>query len=555
MIFVLRTFQFASLQSELESSRYGNVMTFDCIVIGSGFGGAITACRLAEAGYKVLILERGRRWKKEEYPSVTEKDWIWDNENPAELNGWIDLRKFPDMAVIQGAAVGGGSLIYANISTEATPAIFQQGWTANINYAELKSYYDAVAKFMNVRPVPDNQWPERTKLMKEGAEKIGHGDRFRLLDLAVTFDDDLTLDSENPPDKSQAKIIENAQGVKQGTCVHLGLCDAGCPVDAKNTLDLNYIPWAEKHGAEVRPNHIVNNIMPITGGYEVHFDEIKNQQLESGSATARIVIVAAGSLGSTELLLRCRDIHKSLPNISEHALGVGWSSNGDFLTPAFYTHRKVSPGIGPTITSTIDFLDRSQNGESFWIEDGGIPDLLGYYLQGAVGSLSRGNFLMSFIQNELRRREAFRNVMPWFAQGVDGGDGKLMLKYRHELLGLHFSDARVLHLEWDIARSESVINSIVKMHKKLSEATDGTPLVPPGWTFLKDLITPHPLGGCRLGDTAQDGVVDHKGEVFGYKNLYVADAAIIPTPLGVNPSRTIGALAERIAKIIKDEGR
>ena len=99
------------------------------------------------------------------------------------------------------------------------------------------------------------------------------------------------------------------------------------------------------------------------------------------------------------------------------------------------------------------------------------------------------------------------------------------------------------------------MNAIVNRHKELSDKTGGTPIVPPGWTLSHDLITPHPLGGCNMGDTADNGVVNHKGEVFGYKNLYVADGAIIPTALGVNPSRTIGALAERIAKNIADEGR
>jgi cholesterol oxidase len=112
-----------------------------------------------------------------------------------------------------------------------------------------------------------------------------------------------------------------------------------------------------------------------------------------------------------------------------------------------------------------------------------------------------------------------------------------------------------LDLKWEIARSQEVIDATVKMHKRLSDATGGVPIVPPTWSLAKDLVTPHPLGGCNMGDTPQHGVVNHKGEVFGYKNLYVADAAIIPEALGVNPSRTIGALAERIAKLIASEAR
>jgi len=530
-------------------------MNFDVIVIGSGFGGAITACRLAEAGYKVLILERGRRWDKTTYPSVTNKDWVWKHEAPELFNGWADLRVFPNMSVIQGAAVGGGSLIYANISTEAKPDIFQSPWPPEITYNELKPHYDAVAQFMNVQKVPENQWPERTRLMRDGANAINEGQRFKLLDLAVSFDPNLNFAPNDPPAINQPQTFINAQGRKQAFCTHLGVCDAGCPIDAKNTLDLTYIAQAENKGAEVRALHVVKTIEPVSGGYRVHFDRLHNGQRIGGQETARLVIVAAGSLGSTEMLFRCRDQHKTLPNISQF-LGHNWSSNGDFLTPAMYPSRNISPSKGPTITSTIDFLDRSQEGQSFWIEDGGIPDLLSYYVQAQFkrswfGSL-HNDVLVNFINQSLQRRNAFGNIMPWFAQGVDAADGQLQFKRQWWQFGL---GPKRLQLRWDIAKSRPVFEAIVRMHKRLSEATGGEPMVSPTWTVFQDLITPHPLGGCNLGTSATNGVVSHKGEVFGYQNLYVADAAIIPTALGVNPSRTIGALAERIAAHIIADGR
>lgn len=528
-------------------------MNYDVIVIGSGFGGAITACRLAEAGYKVLILERGRRWANTNYPRQEGDAWTWNHECPERENGWLDLRVFEHMSVAQGAAVGGGSLIYASISCEAPPNVFEVStWPEEISYVELKPYYDMVAKFMNVQRIPENQWPTRMKLMQEAAGKIGRTDRFKPLELAVSFDPEWSYALPDAHNRAQSKRFTNQQGVEQGYCIHLGNCDIGCEVDAKNTLDRNYIPVAEKKGAQVRPLHLVTNIEPLAAGYRVSYDEIKNGARIPGSETARIVVVAAGSLGSTELLLRCRDLNGSLPNLSQF-LGRDWSSNGDFLTPAFYADRIIAPTKGPTISSAINFEDGSEGGERFWIEDGGVPNLLADYflkkIQDPPQNL-RAKVLIDSLQHLLRNSDPFKNVMPWFAQGVDAANGVFSLKRPWWFFG-----PRRLHLQWEIARSQAVINAVVKMHERLSQATGGVPLVPPTWSIAHDLVTPHPLGGCNMGDTPAHGVVNHKGEVFGYKNLYVADAAIIPEALGVNPSRTIGALAERIAKFIAAEGR
>jgi cholesterol oxidase len=526
-------------------------MDFDAIVIGSGFGGAITACRLAEANYKVLILERGRRWDKTNYPRQAGDQWLWNNDHPEKEQGWLDLHVFPHMSVATGAAVGGGSLIYANISCEAPAAAFDAGWPKEVTYAELKPHYDTVAKFMNVQEVPGNQWTNRMKLMKEAADKTGAGARFKQLELAVSFDPGFTYDQPNPFNVINSKRFVNDQGIEQGTCVHLGNCDIGCDADAKNTLDRNYIPWAEKHGAEVRPLHLVTDLQPVDGGYKVSFDRLENGARISGSQTARIVIVSAGSLGSTELLLRCREINGTLPNISPF-LGRNWSSNGDFLTPAFYDKRAVDPSIGPTITCAIDFLDRSSGGQSFWIEDGGFPNFLIDYLNrldSAPITNAAAKLLLDAFRHLLQGDEPFRNVMPWFAQGVDAANGTLSI--HHSLL----TGEPCLNLAWDIGKSKQAIDAIVAMHLKLAAATGGHPIVPPTWSLLHSLVTPHPLGGCGMGDTPLNGVVNHAGEVFNYKNLYVIDAAIIPEALGVNPSRTIGALAERCASIIRAEAR
>jgi cholesterol oxidase len=264
-----------------------------------------------------------------------------------------------------------------------------------------------------------------------------------------------------------------------------------------------------------------------------------------GSESAPIVIVAAGSLGSTELLLRCRDETGSLPNVSDR-LGRGWSSNGDFLTPAFHLGRDVNPTQGPTIASAINFQDGSQAGQHFWIEDGGLPNLAAAFLAAKASDPAIGfklKLTLQAMQMFLREHEPFRNIMPWFAQGADAADGRLRLEAAPD-------GSRRLQLDWDVTASRRVIDEIVSMHKRLATASGGVPLVPITWTLFRDLITPHPLGGCNMGQTRDTGVVNHRGEVFGHPNLFVADGAIIPEALGVNPSRTIAALAERIAELI-----
>jgi cholesterol oxidase len=532
----------------------------NAIVIGSGFGGAVTGWRLTEAGYKVMILERGRHWtydrtdtKLTPYPRVGDDigRWIWDHSCPERLHGWIDFRVFPKMTVVQGAGVGGGSLIYANVSVRAPRSSFATGWPAGFDWCnELEPHYQTVGEMLNVMEVPVNQWSGRTWLLKEAAEKLGQPDRFKPLELAVYFGDQPLDWKKEPVEPDNPQFRENKYKVKQAPCYHRGQCDIGCPVNARNTLDTNYLAAAREKGASIRPLHLVSHIEPTDGGYRVHYRNLENSR--AGSLTAEIVILAAGSLGSTELLLRSRDVTRTLPRVSAR-LGRGWSSNGDFLTPAYYSHRDVYPSTGVTISSVIDFLDGSRNGQHFWVQDGGLPDLLASTLK-ALGSQAprwlRAIHLLDFLKVFLARSDPAHHVMPWFAQGVDASNGTLRLKRCCWLFG-----PKRLHLDWDTRKSQPLFDEILRTHKELAELTGGRPEPSLAYTLFGDLITPHPLGGCNMGTTEADGVVDEAGQVFNYPNLYVADGAVIPRAIGVNPSRTIAAVAERTARRIVEKGK
>lgn len=531
---------------------------FDAVIIGSGFGGAVSACRLAEHGMKVLVLERGRRWAPQAGPGVTAypradgDPWLWDEDEPGFLNGWADLRTFGDMAVAAGAGVGGGSLIYANISVEAKPEVFQRGWPPDISYEALAPYYRRVGAMLDVQELPDNQLTERYKLMQEGAQKCGWGERFRKLSLAVSFDPDFSYAREDACSDRHSKTYINRQGREQGTCVHCGNCDIGCQVKAKNTLDLNYLAVAEDRGAEIRPLHRVIMLEPLGSGYRVHYDRIDPDThcLQRGTVTAQRVLLGAGSIGTTELLLRCRDEYKTLPDLSAR-LGHGWAFNGDFVTPTFYADRRVAPTRGPTITCAIDLLDYAADGQALFIEDGGVPDLAAEFVRRRVKRAGQWSWLGGLGKRGERRlwrelgkviddADPLGNMMPWFGQGVDAADGRLYLGR------LWYAPwRRTLRMAWDYRRSEAVVEAMVATHCKLSTATGGEPCVPATWTYLRNLVTPHPLGGCNMGVTAANGVVDSFGRVFGHANLFVMDGAMVPRAIGLNPSRTIAALAER----------
>jgi cholesterol oxidase len=511
----------------------------DYVIIGSGFGGAVAACRLARRGREVLVLERGRRWAPADFPRRYGDAWLWSHSRPERCHGWIDMRVMDQMTVVQGAGVGGGSLIYANVSIDAEPEAFASGWPSAITHDALKPYYERVADMLRPERIADNQLTERFKLMREAADAIGEGQRFRKLELAISFDPDWTYEDPDRFDTAKVNTFVNAHGKVQGRCRHLGLCDIGCPIGAKNTLDFNYLAAAEADGATIQPLSLVSHVSNLGSAWRVHYERLEDGRREEAFVDAKRVIVAAGSLGSTEILLRSRDQYRTLTRLPR-ALGHGWSSNGDFLTPAYYPGRRIAPTEGPTITAAVDFLDGSEKGARFFVEDGGFPNVLTRLL--GLGAPARAWLALRHL------RYAPDYIMPWFGQGYDGGDGRLYLG-RSALAPWR----RCLKMDWNPERSIASIQGLADMHVKLSRATNGKPLPVLAWKYLRSLITPHPLGGCNMAMAGAAGVVDDECRVHGHDGLFVMDGSVIPRPLGLNPSKTIAAVAERaVATLIAE---
>ena len=518
---------------------------FDVIVIGSGFGGAIMARRLAEGGMRVLVLERGRRWEPSEYPRQPGDAWVFNANHPARHHGWLDMRFFPGMTVAQAAGVGGGSLTYSSVAVEARPDVFATGWPAEITYDELKPHYDTVAREMDLQVIPDGQLPRRFEIARDAARNLGHAARFAKAPLAVSFNPDWNYQLEDPFDHKHSRQFTNAHGQRQGTCIHLGNCDIGCDVRAKNGLDVNYIPRAEQRGAEVRPLHVVRSIEPVDGKYRVVFDRIEHGRLVRGDETAERVVLAAGSLGSTELLLRCRDQYRHIAGPQQHA------RHGLERQRQLHLDGRVSAGRA---RQAIDRTDHHQHAglpdggfrnQRFVVEDDGFPNVLLGAIRAHMDGRVRtpfGRHLLAELEAHLRDDTPLRNLMLWLGAGADAADGRLSLSRRWFMPW-----KRVMKLAWKVDASMPVLHAMEAMHTSLTEATAGRPRAMPTWSLLKSLLTLHPLGGCRMGTSAATGVVDHLGRVFGYPNLIVADGAIVPTPTVRNPSHTIAALAERMA--------
>src|SRR5436190_12189325 len=270
--------------------------SFDAIVVGSGFGGGVAACRLAEAGRSVCLLERGRRFEREDFIDEPGRasELLWHRSvNPG---GMFDVRLLRDVVVITAAGVGGGSLVYANVQLRAPDDVFSSGWPASITRAALDPWYDKTEDALQPRSTPDD--PPLNKVRAFAATGARAGKEAVRLPLAVHFG----------PDR-----MHPFSGVAQQGCQNLGRCDIGCPVHAKNTVDITYVARAEQHGAEVRPLHLVTGLQPPAdagGMWRLTYKNLGDGP--DGALEAPLVVLAAGTLGTPRLLLTNQ---RRLPNL------------------------------------------------------------------------------------------------------------------------------------------------------------------------------------------------------------------------------------------------
>ncbi|SDE03424.1 GMC oxidoreductase [Glycomyces harbinensis] len=488
----------------------------DAIVVGSGFGGAVAAARLAQAGFTVIVLERGRRWRPGGFPRRPDlKDgWMWDVDQ-----GLYDIRWLDTMASVQAAGWGGGSLAYANVFARPFAGAMDERWPAGLRRERLDPYYDLAAHMLDVAPVqPDpgtGRPPPRTELVEAMVRDMAMAEATVRPNLAVTFGDPHVW-------------RPNRHGVSQRGCSFTGECVIGCNQGAKNTLDHNYLAVAERHGARAVTDAEVQRIEPRDGGYLVSAATPSDRKAPLREWTAPRVVLAAGAVATNELLLRARDVHGTLPGLSPQ-LGRGFSGNGDFLTLARLREGRGDMTTGPTITTTT-VLDVPEGKRSVWyqVQDGAIPP----QVEELLDTVLPGERL-----RERRRRRRIETAGRSFAvlgMGRDSGDGTLRL-----------NDNGRATLSWRNSWQAELYRSQLRLGPMLGRLLNARLSQPLTWSLLRRTVTVHPLGGVRPGPDAATGVVDEAGEVHGHPGLFVMDGSVLPAATGVNPSATILAVAER----------
>jgi cholesterol oxidase len=556
----------------------------DVVVVGSGFGGSVAAYRLAEAGHRVVVLERGKAFPPGSFPrdpaGVAANFW-----DPAGgRHGMFDIWSFQGLEAVVASGLGGGSLVYANVlirkderwfvREQPIPGGGYETWP--VTRSDLDPHYDRVEAMLGARRYPYPDTTPKTAAMREAAHRAGLDWDLPLL--AVSFG--ATPDGDAVPGAPLAPApYGNVHGVPRRACVLCGECDIGCNDGSKNTLDHTYLSAAAHHGADLRTRHEVRGIAPRPGGgylvrYVVHDDESEGvptavDRLPVRALSCDRLVLAAGTLGTTMLLLRNRS---AFPGLSP-ALGSRFSGNGDLLglligaTDAAGRPRRLEGSRGPVITSRVRIPDAADtDGPTEWppprghyVEDAGYPVLAEWLVELArAGGLTRRGaafartVLMARLQGE-NRSSVSRDLatligggdlavssLPLLGMGRDIPDGVMRIR-----------DGQ-MDVDWTTLTSADFISGVRSTMRTLAAELGADYVDNPLWR-LHRVITVHPLGGAPMAEDPALGVCDPFGRVYGFPGLYVVDGAVMPGAVGPNPSLTIAALADRTCDSIAEE--
>lgn len=548
---------------------------YDVVVIGSGYGGSISASRLSRAGKKVCLLERGKEYLTGEFPdteteAAANMQFNLKDKRIGSKSSLYDFWVDEDINVFKGCGLGGTSLVNANVSIRPEKWVLKDNSFPKIlqdesenGTSDLEEGYRLAYQMLKPNPYPEN-FPKLDKLEAHRKSAKAMNQPFYKTDINVNFDID----------------GKNHVGVEQKPCNLCGDCVSGCNVGAKNTTMMNYLPDSVNFGADIFVECSVSHLEKSDDKWIIHFELLGAQRHKFDApemyVTADNVVLSAGTLGSTEIMLRTKE--KGL-KVSDK-LGFHFSGNGDVLGFGYNTEEKINGigrgdhldkenPVGPCITSVIDMRKTENLEDGMILEEGSAPSPMATFFPTFMATMatlagkdeSKDSFVSEIKEKKREIESAIRGPYKGATQNT-----QTYLIMTHDKSAGHLSlkDNR-LQINWKGVGHEEIFKKASNHIAEATKALKGTSVPNPTWTklFNQDLVTVHPLGGCIMGENSNQGVVNHKGQVFTgsdkeneeavYENLYIADGSIVPRSLGANPLLTISALSERICKIMARE--
>jgi cholesterol oxidase len=512
----------------------------DVAVIGSGFGGSVAALRLTEKGYRVTVLEKGRRWRPEDFPktnwNISKSFWI----PKIGCHGIFGMKLLREALVLHGVGVGGGSLVYANTLFEPPETVWDDPqWKGLEDWrAVMPAHYETARRMLGVTDNP--RLGPADEALRRAAARRGKEGTFRNTPVGIYFGE---------PDVTVPDPYFDGEGPERTGCTFCGGCMVGCRPGAKNTLDKNYLHLAEKGGARIVPDTLVTLVESLPdGGYRLQWRRLGGLfSSQRGATTARTVVLSGGVLGTVKLLMECRD-RGSLPHLSDELGNFVRTNSEALLGITSRSRRDLWEGIA--IAAKVEIDDQTHFECVRFSKGSDVMLLLGTMLTDGGPGMPRQ---LRWIGNVLRHPVDFLRILKPWGKAETGTVVMAM-----QTADNHTRLVRERHLLWPFSRNlttrpdpdqpgiPSYIPVANEIAREIAEELDGIPQSSYNEVLLDTSTTAHILGGCGIGSGPDDGVIDSSGRVYGHDGLYVMDGSMIGANLGVNPSLTITALAEHV---------
>ncbi len=522
---------------------------FDYIIIGSGFGGSVSALRLSEKGYRVAVLEAGMQYDQGDFATTNWNlpRWLWAPQLGCYGIQRINILK--DMIVLSGSGVGGGSLVYANTLLQPPPAFYQDPQWADLDEdweSTLKPFYDTAKRMLGVTTNPKT-W-QSDDALKDYAKELGREAHFKVAEVGVFFGE---------PGKEVKDPFFNGEGPPRTGCTHFGHCMVGCNGGGKNSLDRNYLYLAKKKGARIYPGITARSVIPTDNdNYKIEARQTKGMLFHSKHEyTAKGVIFAAGTLGTNKLLANCAQqaylprlsatLGKKVRTNSEVLTGVGGTGKNDFSKGI-----AITSGLFVDDETHVEIVRYPENSDVMAINSALMID----------GDKIIPRWIRYIVTCILHPIKWLRTLWPF------GWAKRAVILLVMQTLDNHIELSLASRFWWPFSKAlksrrtggkiPTYIPQANETARAMAKLLGGEPYNAISEVFLNKPLTAHILGGCVMGKDSDHGVIDKYNRIFGYQNLYVVDGSMIPANLGVNPSLTITAMAEHAMSHIppKTEG-